>query len=156
LKNLHPSTEALLEVKNENFEVLNGIYKNYQDTVFGKIRHSPYRAVEENDLSLMTRLFVLLPDNKGFYHDAVLEIEFISKRVARIKAYRNDSIFFTKNLPIKFTNEYFYVNPRAYVMPFFPLYYVRNFERVRISQYEGNLIVDHTKILWGFALMAGG
>lgn len=156
LEDLSPSNRNLELIGKEDFQLLNGTYKNHQDTVFGMIRHSPYRAIEENDRSLIDRLFVFVPDKKGYYKDTSVKIEFISKRSALVKAYRNGSLLFEKKLRGKFKKGYFYVNPRAYIIPFFPLYYVHNFERVRLAKYNGNLIVDHTKMLWGFALMAGG
>lgn len=156
LKNHSPSKNLLDTVAKENFTALNGVYKNKQDTVFGKIRHSPHHSIADNNESLIDRLFVLVPDKRGFYETTLVDIEFISKGKARIKAYRNDTLVFSKNLKGKFKDGYFYVNPRVYIIPFFPLYYVHNFERVRIAQYNGNLIVDHTKMLWGFAFMGGG
>jgi hypothetical protein len=143
-------------VTKENFTALNGFYRNKQDTVFGKIRHSPVHSIADNNESLIDRLFILLPDKRGFYEATLIDIEFISHKMATIKAYKNDSLIFTKNLRGKFKNGYFYVNPKMYIIPFPPLFYVHNFERVRLAKYEGDLIVDHTKMLWGFALLAGG
>ena len=156
LKNHSPSQNLIDVVTKENFSALNGVYKNNQDTVFGKIRHSPHHSKADNNMSLTNRLFILVSDRRGFHHESLVDIEFVSQKLATVKVYRNDSLILTKKLRGKFKNGYFYVNPKMHVIPFFPLYYVHNFERVRLAKYKEDIIVDHTKMLWGFAFMGGG
>jgi hypothetical protein len=43
-----------------------------------------------------------------------------------------------------------------FLIPFFPVFYVHNFEQVRIGKVENDIVVDHTIKMWGFSLIAGG
>jgi hypothetical protein len=142
-------------LQKNDFVKLNGIYKNSQDTVFGQIVHMPYRGINENNRNLLDRLFIFIPD-KAYENDVTVKFEFISKRQANVSACKNGQIFLSKKIRGKFKNGYFYVKPKVFLIPFFPVFYVHNFERVRIGKVENDIVVDHTIKMWGFALFAGG
>ncbi len=154
LKNMSSNDYQIDNLKKYDFEKLNGIYKNTQDTVFGEIVHKPYRGINENDRNLLERLFIFLPD-KAYEENVTVKIEFISKRQANINAYQNGQMFLSKRIRGRFKDGYFYVKPKIFLIPFFPILYAHNFERVRIGKVENDIIVDHTIKAWGFALFAG-
>jgi len=155
LTDLSQNNYDILQLNENNYENLNGLYKNYEDTVFGKIIHSPSRGMDETKRKLLDRLFVSIP-NEAYNKNIIVEFKFISKKEAIINAYQKDSLLFTKSINGKLKNGYFYVKPRVFIIPFFPIFYWHNFERVRISKSNNNLIVDHSLKMWGFALIAGG
>ena len=70
-------------------------------------------------------------------------------------AYQKGNCFLTKRIKGKFKNGYFYVKPKVSLIPFFPVYYVHDIERVRISKVGDDIVVDHSVKMWGFALIAG-
>ena len=155
LTNLSSDNYSITKINKNDFNKLNGIYNNYQDTVFGEIIHNPGRAINESDRSLLDRLFISIPD-EAYSRNTTVELKFISENVAILNAYKNDSLFLTKEIKGKFKEGYFYVRPKIFIIPFFPIFYWHNFERVRIGKSDKNLIVDHTLKSWGFALVAGG
>jgi len=155
LKNMSSNDYLIDNLQNNDFVKLNGTYKNSQDTVFGKIAHMPYRGINENNRNLLDRFFIFFPD-KAYENDVTVKFEFISKRQANVCAYQNGQIFLSKKIRGKFKNGYFYVKPKIFLIPFFPILYVHNFERVRIGKFENDIVVDHTIKMWGFALFAGG
>ena len=155
LKNLSPTTYSIEPIKKGEFEKLNGKYHDIQDTVFGRIDHYPWRGVDENNRRLIDRLFVFYP-NKAYEKEVAVEIKFVSYKRATVNAYQNGTILFTKDIHGKFKKGYFYVRPKIFIIPFFPILYWHNFERVRIGKVGDNIIVDHTLKSWGFALFAGG
>ena len=155
LKNLSPTTYSIEPIKKSEFAKLNGRYNDIQDTVFGKIRHHPEGGIDENNRRLLDRLFI-------YYHGqanekgTIVEIKFTSDKRATVNAFQNGTILFTKNIHGKFKNGYFYVRPKIFIIPFFPILYWHNFERVRIGKIGDNIIVDHTLKSWGLALVGGG
>ncbi len=155
LKNMSSNDYLIDNLQKNDFVKLNGIYQNSQDTVFGQIVHMPYRGINENIRNLIDRLFIFYPD-KAYESNVTVKFEFISKRQANVSAYQNGQIFLTKKIGGKFKNGYFYVKPKMFLIPFFPVLYVHNFERVRIGKVENDIVVDHTIKMWGFALFAGG
>lgn len=155
MKNLAQAEYPIEPIKREDFSRLDGTYNNRQEIVFGQIVHMPYRGMNENDRILLDRLFVNFPD-KAYEKDVELKIEFTSCRKATVTAYQNGQIFLTKNIRGKFKKGYFYVRPKVFVIPFFPVFYWHNFERVRLGKVGDDLVVDHTLRSWGFALFAGG
>lgn len=144
------------QVRKDNFYKLNGTYNNLQDTAFGQIVHLPYTGMKEDNRSLLNRLFLFFPDKGAYEKDIFVKIEFTSKKKAVVSAYQHGQIFFTKNIRGRFKNGYFYLRPKVFLIPFFPVLYAHNFERTRFGKVGNNLIVDHTIKMWGFALFAGG
>lgn len=155
LKNMSSNDYLIDNLQKTDFAKLNGIYKNSQDTVFGEIVHMPYRGIDENHRNLLDRLFIFIPD-KSYEKDVTVKIEFISKRQANVSAFHNEQIFLSKKIRGKFKNGYFYLKPKVLLIPFFPILYVHNFERVRIGKVENDIAVDHTIKMWGLAFSAGG
>lgn len=155
LQNLSPADYSVDRISKKDYQVFNGTYNNRQDTVFGKIVHIPYRGIDENNLSLADRLYIFFPD-QAYGEGVTMKFEFISKNKAIVSAYQNGEAIFTKNLRGRIKKNYFYVRPRLFFVPFFPVVYVHDFERVRIGKIENDIIVDHTIKMWGFALFAGG
>lgn len=156
LKNLSPTEFQIQEIEKNNFSTLNGQYKNVQDTVFGQIVHLPGRGLNENDKKLNDRLFLFVP-KYGYNESSSVKLEFESNRKCTVIGLYNSQILFEKKLKGKFKSGYFYVRPKFYLIPFFPLYYVHRFKRIRIGKTISNdLVIDHTEKMWGFALFAGG
>ena len=155
LSNLSNSTYPITHLNKENFQNLNGIYENYQDTVFGKITHHPGRGFNENNISLLNRLFIFIP-NEAYNEKTAIEIKFVTNRKAEINTYLDDSLITSRKIRGRFKQGYFYTRPKILIIPFFPVLYVHDFERVRIGKTESNLIIDHSIRSWGFALFAGG
>lgn len=85
-----------------------------------------------------------------------MEIKFISVKKGVVNVLQNDTVLFTKNIRGKIRNGYFYVRPKIFIIPFFPILYWHNFERVRIGKIGDDIVIDHTLRSWGFALFAGG
>lgn len=154
LKNLSPDTFQIEPIKGSDFTKLNGRYENYQDTVFGKLNNY-YYGVIDNEKRLLDRLFIFY-SRKAYSKETTVEISFVSKKKAIVRAYKNDTVLFKKNIRGKFKNGYFCASPKMFILPFFPFAYVHKFQRARIGLYENNLVVDHSFKSWGFALIAGG
>lgn len=155
LKNLSPTTYSIEPIQKGEFAKLNGKYNDIQDTVFGKMEHYPGSGIDENNKRLIDRLFIFYP-NKASEKGITVEIKFTSNKKATVNTYQNGTILFTKNIHGKFKNGYFYVRPKIFIIPFFPILYWHNFERVRIGKIQDDIIVDHTLKSWGFAFIAGG
>lgn len=154
LKDLSTKNVKVEKINQQNFKELNGTYSNRQDTVFGGIEHRPYRGVNEYNKTLLDRLFIFYPNET--YHDSVIiKLDFISSKKARVQALKNDSIIFSRDIRGKIKRGYFYVRPRILMIPFFPVLYVHNFQRIRIGMVNDGIIIDHTIRMWGFALFAG-
>jgi hypothetical protein len=154
LKNLSPATYQIEPIKKNEFAKINGRYKNIQDTVFGKI-NSYYYGEIDSDKRLLDRLFIFFP-RKGYSKEITVEINFVSNKKASVRAYQNETMLFTKSIRGKFKKGYFYVRPKIFIIPFFPVYYWHNFERARIGIIENSIVIDHYSKSWGFALIAGG
>jgi len=155
LKNLSPTTYSIEPIPENELTKLDGRYSDLQDTVFGKIEHFPARGMDENNRRLLDRLFNFYP-NKAYEKGTTVEIKFTSNKNATVNAYQNGTILFTKNVHGKVKKGYFYVRPKIFIIPFFPVFYWHNFEKVRIGKIGNDIIVDHTLRSWGFALFAGG
>lgn len=155
LRNLSPTSYSIEPIRENELKQLDGLYSNYQDTVFGKIEHFPLRGGVENNRTLLDRLFVNYPE-MGYDKWILIEIKFTTSKKARVYAYQNGTLLFSKNIRGKLKNGYFYQRPKIFIVPFFPVFYWRNFERVRIWKIGNDIVVDHTLNSWGFALFAGG
>lgn len=153
-------------ITNNDYEKLNGIYSNSYDTIFGGVEHSPYDG--KNDYQRLTILYQLFgynypetawrDENNQMINpnEKFIKIEFQSMKQATISMYHNDKFVFSKKIHGKFKNGYFYLRPKAYVLPFIPLIFGYNFERARLGKtIENNLVIDYTVNKWGFALVAG-
>jgi hypothetical protein len=155
LKNLSPQDYEIQGIDKENYSLLNGTYKNVQDTVFGEIVHMPGRGINENDLKLNDRLFLFVPEY-GYYDSLDVKIDFVSKRKCVVSGLYQSDLIFSKKLRGKIKKGYFYVSPKFLIVPFFPIAYVHRFKRIRIGKTNSNnLVIDHTERMWAFALIAG-
>ena len=165
LSSLGLRDHPVVPVHKKNPGELNGLYSNKHYTICGKLRHIPSSGHNELEKSsALTQLIMIVPDK--FYRDESGEIikeedkwiklEFSSKNKASIGLYRNETLMFSKTIHGKFRNNYFYLRPKAFVLPFVPLLFGYNFERARIGKSGNNLIIDYSVNRWGFALVAGG
>lgn len=155
LKNLSPADYEAQEITKNNYEQLNGEYKNIQDTVFGQIIHLPGNGLNENNKTLNNRLFLMA--KYGYLDSLDIKLHFVSKRKCVLSGIYQSDVLFSKKIRGKIKKGYFYVRPKFYIVPFFPLFYIHRFKRVRITTTKTNhLVVDHTERTWGFALFAGG
>lgn len=153
-------------ITNNDYEKLNGIYSNSYDTIFGGVEHSPSDG--QNDYQRLTILYQFFSYNypETAWRDEnnqminpnekYIKIEFQSKKQATISMFHNDKFVFSKRIHGKFKNGYFYLRPKAYVLPFIPLIFGYNFERARLGKaIDNNLVIDYKLNRWGFALVAG-
>ena len=147
-----------------NLSELNGTYMNQHDTVVGKLRYTPGSGFDElEELSILNQLFLSVPkiawrDSLGTMiepDEKYIQIEFINSHKAKISFYHNDKFIFTKKIRGKIKNGYFYLRPKAFVIPLIPLIFGYSFQRTRIGKSRDNLIIDYTVNQWGFALVAG-
>jgi len=155
----------VVDLTKDNFEQLNGTYSNSFDTIVGTIIHSPYDI--ENDekiVNILRQLFRIFPqtawiDENGKMinpNEKWIKIELNSVKKATISMYHNEKFIYSKNIHGKFKNGYFYLRPKIYVIPLFPLVFVQNFERARLGKtIDDDLIIDYTVNRCGFALVAG-
>jgi len=160
-KNTH-----ILTISKDDFNKLNGTYSNSFDTTFGKVTHSPYDGRSDVErLTVLNQLFNNYPesawrDESGKIIDPKekwVKIEFNSRKIATVSMYHNDKFIFSKNIHGKFKNGYFYLRPKVYIIPFFPLIFAYCFERVRIGKTKDDyLAIDYRTNNGGFALIAGG
>ena len=155
LEDMSPPELKIEETTKLDFSELGGTYRNSIDTSFGEIEHSPQRGIQEDRLKLCDRLFLFPPDS-GYNENVFIKLNFVSKNDATLEVYNQKGILSSKSIKGKFKNGYFYVKPRVYIIPFFPIYYIHSFERVRIGKSKDYLVVDHTMNAWGFALFGGG
>lgn len=155
LRNLHPETITIDPIEKSDYTKLNGRYCDEQDTVFGHIRQYPKPASQPNERSLARRLFFVHKD----WHESeekMVELTFTSHKKATVCLYQHDSLIYTKYLRGKFKNGYSYVRPKILFIPFFPIFYVHRFERVRLGKMGQDLVIDHSVCSTGFALLGGG
>ena len=157
----------IVDLSKDNIKQLYGTYSNSFDTIVGTINHYPYDGLrDEERVTVLEQLFQIqnIPETawrdengKMINHkEKLIKIEFNSKKQATISMYHNDKFVFSKKIHGKFKNGYFYLRPKIYVIPLFPLVFGYNFERTRIGKtIDGNLIMDYTVNRWGFALVAG-
>lgn len=142
LKNLSPPEYSIEPISKNTYSKLNGTYSNSQDTAFGQIIHQPYRAHNENDISLWNRMFIF-SSYKSYEPNTTVDIAFLSSRKAIVNGYLNDKIFSSKTIRGKFKNGYFYPRPRLVLIPFFPLAYI-------IASKEFDL--QNLKIIWSLII----
>jgi len=150
------SPEYLVEnLSKENYQELNGTYRNYQNKAFGEIIHHPGRGKDENNISLLNRLYIFAP-KESYNKDIEVKINFVSPKKADINLKLNGENINSRKIKGRFKKGYFYLKPKALIIPFFPVLYVHDFERIRIGKINEDLVVDHSIKSWGFALFAGG
>ena len=155
LKKLSPQQYKIQEINKDNYSSLNGTYNNIQDTIFGQIVHMPGRGYSENDLKLIDRLFLIVPEY-GYYDSLDVNFDFVSNRKCIISGLYQSELIFSKKLKGRVKDGYFYVRPKFYIIPLFPVAYVHRFKRVRIGKTTtNNLVIDHTERMGSFALFAG-
>ena len=154
LANLSPAKYPIEPIKKEEFQKLNGTYKNFQDAVFGQVEHFPDNVKNGNNKCLIERLFMIFPNKT--YKSTTVEIKFISRKKAVVNAYQNDTIIFSKKIRGRFKKGYFYIRPKILIIPFYPILFGYGFERTRIGKSGNDLVVDYTIKSWGFLLIAGG
>lgn len=155
LRNLNEESILVEQLDKAHFTALNGIYRDIQDTVFGQASQYPRPVKNPNERSLASRLFM----NSKDWHDheeKTIEITFTTHKKATVNLYQNDSLLFTKYIRGNFRNGYFYLRPKALMIPFFPVFYVHRFQSARIGKMGNKLIVDHSWAASGFALLDGG
>ena len=155
----------VVNLTKDNFKQLNGTYSNSFDTIIGTINHFPYDGLSDKQrVTVLNQLFQNFPEtawrdkngNMINHKEKWIKIDFNSKKRATISMYHNDKFVFSKNIRGKFKNGYFYLRPKIYVIPIFPLVFGYNFERTRMGKTtDGDLIMDYTVNMWGFALFAG-
>jgi hypothetical protein len=154
----------VVDLTKDNFQNLNGTYSNTSDTLVGAI-NSSNRASSEQQAVILGQLFQFYPEtawrdkNGNFINpkEKWIKIDFNSKKKASVSMYHNDKFVFSKNIRGKFKNGYFYIRPKIYVIPLFPVFFAYNFERARIGKTTNDdLIIDYTVNRLGFALVAGG
>lgn len=155
LVNLNPNDLYIERLNDKNCHLINGFYANAQDTAFGRIVHTPdIGGYKDYRNRLLERFFIALP-GKVYERDVVVKLTCLSKTKINVTALRQDNELFSRNIRGKYKNGYFYLRPKFIFIPFFPIYYVHNFERARISKTENTIIIDHTISMWGFAIFAG-
>lgn len=153
--NVAPDVSVIKKLDKTNFTDLNGSYFNGQKAVYGKLEHFPYPNEDDNIQSLVDALFIFYPEEGN--HSVDVQLNFESKKLCLISVTKDNQELFSKKLRGRFKKGYFYLRPRFYLVPFFPVLYVHNFERTRIGlTVENHLVVDYSKKMWGFALIAGG
>lgn len=153
-------------ITGNDYEKLNGTYTNSYDTIFGGVKHSPNDG--NNEYQRLTILYQLFgykypetvwrdKDNQMINpNDKYVKIEFLSKKQAIISMYHNDRFVFSRRIHGKFKNGYFYLRPKAYILPFIPLLFGYNYKRVRLGKtIENSLVINYKVNRWGFALFAG-
>jgi hypothetical protein len=155
LKNLGPSTYIIEPIEKSDYAKLNGTYLDIQDTVFGNTVQLPKRGIDVNNRRLLDRLFIFYP-NGANDDGTIVNIKFCSNREAIVSAHLSGSVVFTKIIHGKFKNGYFYLRPKVLIIPFFPVFYRHNFERVRLGKMGDDIVVDHSFLWMGFALIDGG
>lgn len=149
----------------DDFQQLNGTFSDISDTIIGSVTHHPYDGwSDEQRITILNQLFYTIPeiawrDENGKFinaHEKWIEIKFKSKKQAVVSMYHNDKFIFSKKIRGKFKNGYFYLRPKVYVIPIFPIVFGYHFERTRIGLTTNrNLIIDHTINMSGFAVLAG-
>lgn len=87
---------------------------------------------------------------------AYSQLHFTSNRRGSLSGYYNHPLLFSKKIRGRVKKGYFYLRTQWYILPFFPIWYVQDFQRIRISKTEKGLVLDHRINTWGFALVAGG
>lgn len=153
-------------ITNNDYLKLNGVYSNSYDTIIGDIKHFPGDGL--NNFQRITILYQLFwynypetawrDENNQMINpkEKWIKIELQSKKHGIISMYHNDKCVFSKNIHGKFKNGYFYLRPKNYVIPLFPLLFGYNFERARLGKtIENNLVIDYAVNRWGYALVAG-
>ena len=151
-------------IRRENLSVLNGIYSNKYDTILGRLSHGPHAGFNPMaNTSAVTQLFWSVPE--AYYRngngdeirpeDKWVKLEFSTKKKAFVSLYEKETLLFSKKIHGKLKNNFFYLRPKAFVLPFVPLLFGYNFERARIGKSGDNLIIDYSINRWGFALVAG-
>jgi hypothetical protein len=155
LKNLSPQNFEVEKIKKGEYEKLNGVYYNNQDTVFGNFIHLPGDHIDPKKIELINRLFFFFDEN-NWGKESSVELNFLSNKKAVVNCYQNDSLVYSKIIKGKLKKNYFYVRTTIFIIPFYPVFYWHNFEKVRIGKVGNHLIVDHTLNSYGFMLFAGG
>lgn len=147
-----------------NVNALDGMYSNKYDTIIGKLSHGPYAGFNPMiNTSAATQLIWSVPEayyrnrdgNQIKSEDKLLKLEFLTKRKAFVSLYENETLLFSKKIRGKVKGNFFYLRPKAFVLPFVPLLFGYHFERARIGKSGDNLIIDYSINSWGFALIAG-
>lgn len=155
LSNLAPASYQIEQLNKNQFQNLNGIYRNYQDTAFGQIITTPKQGEKLKNYGLLDRLFIFIP-NEAYSDSTLVEIEFVTDKKAIVKSYNNGMLIFSRKLKGELKNGYFYVNPKLLIIPFFPLVYYHTFEQVRIGKVGQNIIIDNSVKMCAFSLLFWG
>jgi len=154
------------KISKDNYTELNGIYSNQFDTIIGKLEHSPGHGTFDilNEQTIMSQLFWPTPEQalKDDFGKRIepeyisVKIEFESSKKAIVSMYQNDQLLFSKSIRGKFKNGYFYLRPKFFIIPLFPLIYGHHFERTRIGKTGNNLTIDYNINTFFIMVMGGG
>jgi len=139
LKNYPPEQISILD-----FKKLNGSYSNYPDTANGKIVDDAPHNRHGYHLSLFNQ-FSIGPESgvPEVYKNEVVELTFTSNRKGIISLYKNDSLLHSEKIRGSIKRNYFYVRPKILVLPFVPILFGYQFQKLRIGISNENLIVDY-------------
>jgi len=154
LTNLSPSSDITYITK-DNFAILSGKYSNRQDTCFGTIEHSPNRPNNENNIPLISRLFMFHEDF-DYLGQQSISLEVISPRSLAVSMYQNDTLLMTKTIRGNIRNGYFNVHRKVFLIPIVPLFIWFHNEKVRLSIANNQLILDHNLNSCGLFFIVGG
>lgn len=155
------SERAMPEHLNKSdFKNLNGYYSNSSTEVVGKRGLYPggrWKPVEKSNL--LPLLYKRLPAGEVREADTVtrekVQIHFNSPRMAVVSLYRNDSLAYSIRIKGRFKEGFFYLRPKNYAVPFFPVWFGYNAERARMGMAGHGLLIDYRLSMWGFALFGG-
>lgn len=150
----HESIRTINKLDKEDFRQLNGRYSNAPDDGRGRLLRSQYNG-EYRPESLWANIDHYQPGSSSDWSNQTVDIEFLSANKALFRLYQGDSLIDKKKVRGKFKDGYFYKRPFMVIMPFIPVLFGYNTNRLRIGKAENVIVVDYKWNIWMFFLLAG-
>ena len=149
LASIEMNNQVVSPVDKDKYLELNGVYTNSHDVIERSLKQIP----GEYELTLINQLFRVGPYSIGKPEEQSIKIEFQSKKNAIVSMYQNTEFVFKKEIHGKFKHGYFYVRPKVFVLPLFPLIFGYRFRRTRIGKSGNYLIVNYNinEFVWFIA-----
>ncbi|PLX15224.1 MAG: hypothetical protein C0599_17095 [Salinivirgaceae bacterium] len=139
MKNLSSTDYKNTFLDKTNFNDLNGSYHNTQDTVYWNMNPNLFSILRWNN-KLTTRL--PFKNNKELYVADEIKLSFINHKNLNISVIKNDTLITSKTFKGKLKNGFFQFRTNISLLPFFPIFFQLQYEKVRIGKSNNSLIID--------------
>jgi hypothetical protein len=140
MENLSSSEYEIIYLDNSNYQILNGSYHNTQAAVFDEQHLRFYGQLERNQ-SLIDRFFI--NDKKEWSNADEIKLNMINHNKLDVNVLREDTVIASKIFKGKLKNGYFQFRTRVFMLPFLPVFFLFETNKVQIGKSKNAIVVNH-------------